>query len=109
MSTTISTGTLVTTVGVEQTVATLTGEGSYVLKLDLSAMAVGDTVYIRAREIVSSGGTLRLSEEQVLTGVQADGVSNTIPISVATGGTLSFRVLHSAGVSRSIPWAVVSL
>lgn len=109
MSTTVASGTLATTVGAEQTLATITGEGAYTLRLDCTAMASGDTLAVRAREVVVSGGTLVLSEEQTLTGAQVPPTQNTVPIAVAAGGTLSFRVHQTAGVSRSIPWAVIKL
>lgn len=108
-STTIASGALTTIVGTEQTLTTATAEGAYTLKLDASALASGDVLVVRAREVVAAGGSLVLSEEQTLTGAQSPAVQTTVPLAVAAGGTLSFRVHQTAGSARVIPWAVISL
>jgi hypothetical protein len=95
--------------GTEQTLTTQTANDEYVLLTDHDAQVGGDTVVVRIKVPVLSGGTARVIEQLTLTGAQAlpDILRQSIPI--ISPHSISVTVEKTAGVNHNIPWALVTL
>lgn len=98
-------GTQAATISTEHSLTLQTGVGIYVLEVDTSAMQSGDTLILRMKNKVLSGGTSRVTQEATLSGVQAvaNWRSDPIPVDVEVIATL----LQSAGTGRSYPWKML--
>ena len=107
MATSNSSGTQVATVTTEHTLATITTSGTFVLLVDCNALALGDTVILRAKVKVTSGGTTRQAYEAKYSHVQADKIKLSIP--VPSVNEVVFTLEQSAGTGRSFPWEIIEL
>jgi len=93
--------------GTEQTLATVTTAGSYVLHVDLSALADGDTVVLRLKSRVLSGGTDRLAYEASFSHAQGTPLTYSIP--VPTAHQIIATLEQTAGTNRSYDWSLLAL
>ena len=84
-----------------------TADGIYQVFIDFGAMAAGDQYRVRLYEKTDSGGTQRLVEEWILTGVQSKPMF-IIP-SIILGEGWDITVLRLAGSDRSIRWSIRSI
>lgn len=98
-------GTQSATISTEHTLTTKTTTGIYVLRVDVAAMASGDTTVIRIKTKTLSGGTARIEQEVTLSGAQniAAWVSEPVPVDVEIACTLT----QTAGTGRSYPWKLL--
>lgn len=103
----VDNGTQVASVSTEHTLSTRTAARTYVLLVDLSNLAAGDTVEIRAKLKVLSGSSVRQAYVETFTGEQVDDVFVSIPI--PTAHSCSFTLKQTAGTGRSFDWGVLSL
>lgn len=103
----VDNGTQVASVSTEHTLSTRTAARTYVLLVDLSNLAAGDTVEIRAKLKVLSGSSVRQAYVETFTGEQVDDVFVSIPI--PTAHSCSFSLKQTAGTGRSFDWSVLSL
>jgi hypothetical protein len=95
-----------TTDGTEQTLSSQTNSGTYVLAIDLGAMANGDVVEIRIKTKVLSGGTSRLA--YFATYANAQGVPNVYSVPVPANIEFVATVKRVSGSDRAYPWALLS-
>lgn len=94
------------TLGAEHTLTDETADGTYVLLLDLNALASGDILIARVKMKVRASGTSRVVLEQSFSGVQSPEViflSDPLPVV----HEVVFTIEQTAGVGRTIPWSVV--
>lgn len=103
MPTPKSTGTLAASGG-EDTLDTVTDPGNYVLKVDSNAMAAGDTIVLRMKTRVLSGGTDRIELEDTFSGSQNPPILTSIP--VESPHQLIATLEQVAGTLRSFPWSI---
>lgn len=98
-------GTQAATISTEHTLTTQTVTGVYALRIDVAAMASGDTLVVRIKTKTLSGGTLRLEQEVTLNGAQniAAWLSEPIPADVE----VVCSITQSAGTGRSYPWKLL--
>lgn len=103
--TAVTSGTQAASVSTEHSLTQQTGIGIYVLEVDTSAMEAGDTLVLRLKTKVLSGGTSKVTQEVTLIGVQAapHWRSEAIPVDVEIIATL----LQSAGTARNYPWKLL--
>lgn len=101
----VANGTQAATISTEHSLTQQTGVGIYVLKVDVSAMQEGDTLTIKLKDKVLSGGSSGATQEETLSGVQTvtHWRSDAIPVDVEIAATL----LQSAGTGRSYPWKLL--
>jgi hypothetical protein len=81
-----------------------TTDGVYQAWIDFGAMAAGDQYRVRLYEKTDSGGTQRLVEEWILTGVQSKPMFVTPSMVLGEGWDIT--VLRLAGSDRSIRWSL---
>ena len=93
--------------GSEQTADTISAAGAYVWVVDLSNMASGDTVVLRVKDKVLSGGSAVLAFEQTYSGAQAvDWVCSDV---VVTAHEVTFTLHQTAGTNRNFDWSTRSV
>lgn len=108
MSVTIeSSGTQIATIGVEHSLVALTQNRSYQLVVDLANLAAGDSVTLRAKRKVLTGGTIRTWLEETFTGAQSAPVVISIPFGGPYGTTLTLQ--QNTGTGRSFDWSAESI
>lgn len=102
-----SSGTQTAVIGTEHSLAAPTTNKTRVLRVDCGAMVAGDTVELRIKTKVLSGGVER--EQQNVTYANALGspIVESIPISSNQGAT--FTLKQTTGTGRAFPWAVLTL
>lgn len=105
----ITSGTLNSTVGGgEQLLHSLTTEGVYVLVVDMSVWASGDTVTLRMKTKIGGADTMRtVFEETFDDDDPPTAIEQSIPF--ATDNAASFYLEHSAGTTRAWKWKVLEL
>lgn len=94
-------------VNTEHTLATETEARTYVLVLDMSNMALGDAIEIRAKMKTRSGSTARQVYMESLSGVQSNPVFISLPIPSAH--SVAFTLKQTGGTGRAFEWSVISL
>lgn len=104
---TIASGTQVAVIGTEHDLATDTAGKTYVLKVDASAMVLGDVLELRIYDKVLSGGAEVLAHVVHFSNVQGQPsiISYPFPNDVHLRATLK----QVAGTGRSFPWKLLSL
>lgn len=102
-------GTQAATVTTEHTLLSTSTAGTYVLFVDLNALAAGDTIELRIKTKVLGGGTIRPAYFVTYTDARPadDKISISVPIPTDQGA--DFTLKQTAGTSRSFPWKVVAL
>jgi N-glycosylase/DNA lyase len=107
MPTVIASGTQTATISTEHTLATDTTNRTYVLKVDVAALALGDTVELRLYSKTLSGGTERLAYYAVYQHAQTAPAVYSVPIpeDISCKATL----LQTTGTGRAFPWALLAL
>lgn len=99
-------GTQTPTVGTEVTLATSTTNATFVGYVDISAMALGDTLELRLYTIVLAAGTSNL--------VWKGTYSNPALILVAqspfcaSDQSLKFTLKQTVGTARAFPWKLLN-
>lgn len=109
MLTIVASGVQVATIGVEHTLTTLTGPGTFTLHVDTSEMAVGttsDVLQVTIWENVVSGGTEHVAYRATFAGPQDNPIKISIPVPVPYTGRVTLR--QTAGTARSYPWVVTT-
>lgn len=106
MPTLITSGTT-TTDGTEQTLATDTANHTYVFVIDTNAMVNGDTIEIKLKTKVLSGGTSRIAYYMSYSNAQGRPQKYSVP--VPANIELVVTLKRTAGSDRAYPWALLSL
>ena len=106
MPSSVANGTLSAS-GSEQTLATVTSGGSFVLVTDCSGLAGGDKVELRIYTKTKSGGVERLSYTRRYANAQAEPIkySPPVPADVSFRATLN----QVAGTLRAFDWSILQL
>jgi hypothetical protein len=96
-----------TTDGSENSLASGTASGTYVLTLEANNMADGDTIEIRGYHKPGASSTKRQQFYLSLANAQSDPgfISPPIP----TEGYVEFSIKRTAGTDRSYKWSVLNL
>ncbi len=100
-------GSQTATVTTEHTLSTITDAGTYVLTVDVSNMALGDELTLRAKLKVRSSGTTRTAYTAHYAQVQENLVVISIPL--ATVSEVVFTLEQTVGTGRAFNWEVVEL
>lgn len=104
-------GTQAATIGSEHTLSDVAIAGTFTLHVDKNAMAGGDTLELRAYQMVLTGTTRRVAYMQSYSGAQSvdDQIAISVPISneLADAGAVRFTLTQTAGTGRSFPWKVL--
>lgn len=105
---TVNTNGTLTADGTEQTLATVTDGGTFMLALDLSNMALGDKILIRASVKLFSGEASSQFDERLF---QQDQTSNPIVLMdpIPAPIEVKYTLEQTAGTNRDFPWAVYEL
>lgn len=102
-----SSGTQSATLGTEHTLATPTTLNSRVLVVDASALVAGETLTLRIKGKVLTGGTERLIRESVFAGPVYETNVQSMPAVQTFGGAITLT--QTGGTGRSYDWSVVTL
>ncbi len=104
-----SSGTQSATISTEHTLLSTTDAGVYVMEVDTNAMASGDTLELRIKKKVLSGGTVRGGYVVTYSGAQSadDIIKVSVPITTDVGA--DFTLKQTAGTGRSFPWKILAL
>lgn len=96
-------------ISTEHSLLSTTDPGVYILVVDLVNMASGDTLELRIKEKVLSGGTIRGLYYQVYSNAQP--TDRLIVKSVASPTDLGgdFTLKQTAGTGRNFPWKVLAI
>lgn len=101
----VTSGTQSATLDTEHTLTTQTGAEMYVLVVNLVNMADGDTVILRIKTKVLSGGSASLAFSETFTDNQTDEVVYSPP--VPSAHSAAFTLEQTDGTGRSFEWSVV--
>lgn len=106
MPTVVASGTQLAT-GAEDTLNSPMGSGSYVLVVDLTNLANGDAVILRAKRKVLVAGTVRTAMSSMHTNSQANNPQGPVvqlgPVSMPYGGTFTLQQVR--GTNRNYEWS----
>lgn len=100
-------GTQTAVVGTEHTLATPSTSKTRVLLVDAAALVAGEGLELRIKGPVLASGTERLILLEPFTGVLADPHTQSPPVVMPQGGTITLKQI--SGTARSFPWAIVTL
>lgn len=102
-----SSGTQTATVNTEHTLATPTTAKTRVLMVDLTNLVSGDTVELRIKAKVLTGGTAGLVYLATFIGPVGEPVAVSPPVPCPFGATLTLKQV--AGTGRAYDWAGLTL
>jgi len=105
-----SSGTQTATIGTEHTLKADSVPAAYELHVDTNAMAGGDTLELRLKENVLSGGTVRSAVFFTRSGAAAEAAPNGFivclgPFFFDQGVTATLK--QTAGTGRAYPWKLL--
>ena len=101
-----STGAQVCVISTEHTLATITQPGFYSLWLDLNALAASDTLEMRVKTKVTSGGTSRLHSLDTYNNAQT--LFNITTQTIECMHEVVFTIKQTAGTGRTVNWEILS-
>ena len=104
--TNVVSGTQAATIGTEHTLSTQTTADVFVLAVNVSNMASGDTLELRAKTKVLTGGVAVQATLFTLTGDQTEEVAW---IEVPSEWSCEFSLKQTAGTGRSYEWSVAKV
>lgn len=109
----VATGSQAATVTTEHTLNSPAVAGRFVLIVDTSVMQAGDVLELRTKQVVLTGGTLRVVSFAAFYGVQsADDTMKTLEAvdnELVEASAVSFTLKQTFGTSRTYPWKVLNL
>ena len=95
------------TIGTETTLATDTNNGTFVLQVDTSNLALGDLLEIRVYTINLSGGTLTQSWKGTYQHAQINNEKISPP--VASDQSIKCTLNQTAGMGRTFSWKMLRI
>lgn len=108
---TYASGTQTASIGTEHFLSSPNAVGDFQLKLDLSNMAAGDILEIRAYEMTITGGTTRPVWFYAFYGVQPDfaqiSISEWMANSLTDTNAVRFSIKQTFGTGRGYAWNVI--
>lgn len=93
-------------ISTEHTLATVSSADDLVMYVDTNNMALGDTLILRVKTKVLTGGTSRLLWQGRYSHVQAKPIKATIP--VLSLFECIFTLEQTDGTGRSYDWSIVT-
>src|SRR5437588_10307991 len=102
-----SSGTQTAVINTEHSLAAPATSKTRVLRVDLGAMASGDTVELRIKSAVLAAGTVRDQWYQTYANTIGVTIIESVPVSANQGAT--FTLKQTTGTGRAYPWAVLTL
>lgn len=102
-----SSGTQTAVLTTEHTLATPTTLNNRVVLVDAFALQAGETLTLRIKGKVLTGGTERIIREAVFTGPIYEANVQSMPAVMPFGGTITLT--QTGGTGRSYDWSVVTL
>lgn len=102
-----SSNTQTAVIGTEHTLATPSTAKTRVLFVDANALASTEVLELRFKGAVLAAGTERLILLQSYTGALSDPGTQSPPIVMPQGGTITLK--QTSGTGRSFPWAILTL
>lgn len=102
-----SSGTQASVLTTEHILATPTTLNSRVLIVDANALVAGETLTLRIKGKVLTGGTQRLIREAVFTGPLYEPNVQSMPAVQTFGGDITLT--QTGGTARSYDWSIVTL
>lgn len=104
-----SSGTQTATITTEHTLATVSTAGTFILLVDMNALASGDRVELRVKTKILSGGTTRVAYKGVYRNAQSVDDMIKISIPIPSDQEAVFTLKQTDGTGRAFPWKVMSL
>jgi hypothetical protein len=95
------------TIGTETTLATDTNNGTFVLEVDTSNLALGDLLEIRVYTITLSGGTLTQAWKGTYQHAQINNHKISPPI--ASDQSIKCTLKQTAGTGRTYAWKMLRI
>ena len=102
-----SSGTQTAVIGTEHSLATPSTAKTRVLIVDVNALAATEVLELRFKAKVLTGGTERLVLLQSYTGTVSDPITESPPIVMPFGGTITLK--QTSGTGRAFDWSVCTL
>lgn len=102
-----SSGSQTATLTTEHSLATPSTLKTRVLLVDANALVAGETLTLRIKGKVLTGGTERIIREAVFAGPLAEPHIQSMPAVMPFGGT--FTLTQTGGTGRSYDWSVCTL
>ena len=100
-------GTQTATLTTEHTLATIATTKFLQLMVDANALVAGETLTLRVKTKILSGGTTRLAQEMVLRGeTMHSPILQSMPI--PSNQEAVFTLRQDGGTGRAFPWKVMS-
>lgn len=110
--TAFASGTQAASINTEHFLTSVNEDGTYTLHIDTNAMQSGDTIELRAYQMVLTGGTARVAYFSSYSDAQSadDVIKISVPISneLSDSQALRFSLKQTAGTGRSFPWKVLT-
>ena len=103
----VTSGTQTATINTEHTLTTQATAKTYVLAVDLGAMANGDVVELRLKAKVLTGGTNETVYRATYAHAQSEPHVQSVP--VASPHEFIATLKQTAGTGRSFDWSLISL
>lgn len=104
-------GTQTAVIGTEHFVSSPNVAGTFTLHVDTVNMVSGDTLELRAYQMVLTSGTARVAYFASFTGAQSadDVIKISVPASneLTDTNALRFSLKQTAGTGRDFPWKVL--
>jgi hypothetical protein len=108
-----SSGTQTATIGTEHTIYDTAAAASWEFGVDLSIMASGDVLELRAYKLFKTGGTRRVVVYQMFVDAQPADLAGTVSIPITCGltdsGAVRFTLKQTAGTGRAFDWEVLKI
>jgi hypothetical protein len=105
--TSVGSGTQLAVISTEHTLDTETTAAVYVLVVDLSNMAIGDSLTLRMKTKVASGKTSRLAFERIFSHEQIEPNVYSSPVPIDT--ELVCTLTQTAGTGRNFDWNLLKI
>lgn len=106
-----ATGTQTATISTEHSLTTAAVAGVFILEVDTNAMVSGDSLELRIKKKILTGGSARTYLFVRYDGAQApdDLIKVSIPVNneLVEAGALDFTLKQIAGTGRAFPWKVL--
>ncbi len=113
MTSAFASGTQTATINTEHILSAPNSAGNFRLILDLSVLADGDVVELRAYQMVLTGGTSRVADVIFKYGAQPVDEqifqSLEVPNELTDTNAVKFTLKQTAGTGRAFPWKVMNL
>ena len=105
----VASGSQTAVITTEHTLAVAAAAGTYVLVVNLSNLASGDTVELRIKGKIFSGDGYTTELLDSYTDAQAEGQAYARSIPVATDTAITATLKQTAGTGRVFPWKLLLL